>query len=559
MPTIYALCIGINDYPTAPLSGCVNDALSFSGYLDNIAGFLVKKRLLLDQQATKSAIVAGFREHLAQAGPEDTALVYFAGHGCQEIADPIWTTESDRRLESLVCHQSEAAFLLADKELRFLIHELANSGTSPHILTIFDCCHSGDNTRATFRARRIANAFPQRDRADFIFSEALSKKDFQLPEALHISLSACASDEQALEKNNQGLFTQSLLEALKQSNKPLSYQELIRQIRARLKAYSQQPALYIPAGNRADLQLADAIFPGKIIPPSNTDALSISDKQHQALPGQASGVDFIKIFIDTETQNAAMEATIQETLFIKNPALQRVLVEQNADYVLNFKHAQWFITRPGTPQFPLVQPTQSLPQVHSDLLHIAAWERLRQYKNEDQECPLTIEFFQEPEHRPLIANAEKEIPLACFRTLQGEWGTAFSAKITNNGTEKIYFCCLLLNRAFGAQPELLRPALRMASPGESIQLLDYLGGTIEVQIDEVALQYGWPEYREHLLFIASSTPFPVEDLALPNLPDPLMQAGGRSTTRDMGFEHPMEFQHHWSTRLISFLMHRSPA
>jgi hypothetical protein len=72
--------------------------------------------------------------------------------------DSLWRFEPDNKLEGIVCYDSiteeESGTLLADKELRYLIHQIATKNEqgeakagSPHIVTIFDCCHSGENTR----------------------------------------------------------------------------------------------------------------------------------------------------------------------------------------------------------------------------------------------------------------------------------------------------------------------------------------------------------------------------------------------------------------------------
>jgi hypothetical protein len=77
----YALLIGINQYdPTSfipSLEGCTNDVQAMQAYLqgrvaqDN--GNLHLKTLL-NEQATRQAVIDGFRNHLCQAGPDDVAL-----------------------------------------------------------------------------------------------------------------------------------------------------------------------------------------------------------------------------------------------------------------------------------------------------------------------------------------------------------------------------------------------------------------------------------------------------------------------------------------------------
>ena len=75
-----ALCIGINDYPGTQndLRGCVNDANDWATALA-ARGFTVSK--LLDSQATKAALVAGFEQLITSAKSGDTIAITFSGHG----------------------------------------------------------------------------------------------------------------------------------------------------------------------------------------------------------------------------------------------------------------------------------------------------------------------------------------------------------------------------------------------------------------------------------------------------------------------------------------------
>ena len=162
---LYALIVGIDEYLThipitnscrfGRLGGCVNDATNVFNYLQSESGFELHPLFLKNNEATKSNVIDGFRNHLSQAQAGDVALFYYSGHGIQEEADTnLWPTETDGRLESLVCYNEDGNnCLIADKELRYLIHLVANGTVekpkekSPHLVTIFDCCHSGDNTR----------------------------------------------------------------------------------------------------------------------------------------------------------------------------------------------------------------------------------------------------------------------------------------------------------------------------------------------------------------------------------------------------------------------------
>ncbi len=152
--TVYALLVGIDKYPASirPLNGCVNDIQRVQTLLaDRIgrAGDRFEPLLLLDNNATRQAVIDGFRQHLRKATQDDVALFYYSGYGSQEQSPPqFWYLEPDRLDETLVCWDSrlEDGWDLADKELAQLIAEVAANG--PHIAVILDCCHSVSGTRA---------------------------------------------------------------------------------------------------------------------------------------------------------------------------------------------------------------------------------------------------------------------------------------------------------------------------------------------------------------------------------------------------------------------------
>ncbi|MFQ5446015.1 MAG: caspase family protein, partial [Saprospiraceae bacterium] len=246
---VYALFIGINNYRTdlvingvyfPQLSGCVNDASSLHAFLLKDKSLDLHALSLHNSEATKTAIVAAFRQHLSIAKATDAVLIYYSGHGTTEAADPaIWHEEADGRLEAIVCHYDHThspGFLLTDKELRFLLHELYEK-TGAHIVTIFDCCHSGDNTRALAEPdiveKRVDTVFPQRQWEEFLFSGQTGKNELLtkslsevLPQGAHVQLAASESDEPAVEYRGRGAFTRYLLDALRFSQGRISYRDL---------------------------------------------------------------------------------------------------------------------------------------------------------------------------------------------------------------------------------------------------------------------------------------------------------------------------------------------
>ncbi|MBW4634728.1 MAG: caspase family protein [Iphinoe sp. HA4291-MV1] len=268
---IYALLIGIDKYlsPVPPLNGCVNDIIAIKEYLEGriaTEGYQLHIRTLLNQDATRQAIIDGFLQHLCQAQSNDFVLFYYSGHGSQEQApQEFWHLEPDRLDETLVCYDSRHAggWDLADKELAKLIAEVA--AKDPNITIILDCCHSGSGTKNPLQEtgiRRIRTDKRERPLDSFIFSledlEQLSASrsleesptGWNIPKGRHILFGACRDSEEAKEYNGdgqqRGAFSYFLLETLRNNGK-LTYRDLFKQANAlvRSKVTTQSPQLEV--------------------------------------------------------------------------------------------------------------------------------------------------------------------------------------------------------------------------------------------------------------------------------------------------------------------------
>ncbi|MCB9302347.1 MAG: caspase family protein [Lewinellaceae bacterium] len=282
-PRLQALLVGINQYqpPVPPLAGCLHDVDQMAAYLqDNAADFQLSLQTLTNEAATKAGIIQGFREHLSKAGPGDTALFYYSGHGTQEEADPaLWRFETDGKLEALVCYdgiletENGTSFnLLADKELRYLIYQLSQKG--PKIVTIFDCCHAGGNTRndyvgeqlqgirqRRYHPARLTRACPPRPWEQFLFAKEASPerlKTLPLPEVIpvgaHIQLAACQGSQSAYEKNGSGAFTTGMIQLLKDTGGQITYYGLAHRLRFLLKeTFDQSPQFYAAGAEEGEL------------------------------------------------------------------------------------------------------------------------------------------------------------------------------------------------------------------------------------------------------------------------------------------------------------------
>jgi lysophospholipase L1-like esterase len=291
-PRLFALLAAIDTYapPVRPLKGCVNDIKNFENYLKTTQSgdFDLQIKTLLNGDCTKANLVGLIRSHLGQAQAGDVALLYYSGHGAEESADPkTWWMEPNQRLQGLVCYdsipQGSRNFnLLVDKELRYLLHELEKGSKtkpkngSPKILTIFDCCHSGSNTRSAeqdldsavqsrmyvHEEGRMGGALPVRDQNSFIFAKEIDLKAIAdpqiglkaLPEASYVSLSACASDESAYETMGAGVFSKNLLDLLRRTDGGITYADLRQRLNYFIKNQFKQTPQVLQAGlNKGDL------------------------------------------------------------------------------------------------------------------------------------------------------------------------------------------------------------------------------------------------------------------------------------------------------------------
>jgi len=138
-----ALCIGINNYPGThmDLAGCVNDANAWEAELKR-RDFAVTK--LLDAQATKAAMVEGFKTVIGGAASGDLVVITYSGHGTY-VPDASGD-EIDGLDEGLCpCDIQTGGGALLDDEIHALF--AARKG-GVRLVLISDSCHSGTVTRA---------------------------------------------------------------------------------------------------------------------------------------------------------------------------------------------------------------------------------------------------------------------------------------------------------------------------------------------------------------------------------------------------------------------------
>src|SRR5690242_4266862 len=149
-----ALLVGINNYKAVPhLMGSLNDVAAMKQILITRWGFAPEHIVTLTEQAaTRSAILRALQQLVSEAGPNDTVVFHYSGHGSQ-VKD-LNGDEEDGLDETLVPYDGRTAGVpdIVDDELDAVFAKL-RAATA---LIVLDSCHSGTATRAVeFRPRGI--------------------------------------------------------------------------------------------------------------------------------------------------------------------------------------------------------------------------------------------------------------------------------------------------------------------------------------------------------------------------------------------------------------------
>lgn len=253
MARLYALLVGINAYDDSvgKLRGCLNDIENVHRYLkDNWPEQDLAIEFLRDEEATRPNVIRQFRDHLGRAGPGDTALFHYCGHGARARSAPEFLQFfPEGKDEGLVCIDSrrDGGFDLADKELAVMIGDVA--ARDPHVAIVLDCCHSGSGTRDAdefvgFLPRLAQEAAGGRELETYIdgyYAAAQRRGEtLSIPGGRHILLAACERFQTAKESpDRSGVFTTALMQVLRAASGTLTYPELFTRARAAARSLAQ--------------------------------------------------------------------------------------------------------------------------------------------------------------------------------------------------------------------------------------------------------------------------------------------------------------------------------
>lgn len=141
-----ALLVGINQYPTAPLRGCVNDVIDMAEFLVDECDFDQKEiRLLVDGRATTEEILARMDWLVTGLKAGDKVFFQFSGHGVQ-VPTRNEVGEVDG-LDEVICpfdfDWTEERLIRDDT----FAERFAKIPKGASFIWVSDSCHSGDLCR----------------------------------------------------------------------------------------------------------------------------------------------------------------------------------------------------------------------------------------------------------------------------------------------------------------------------------------------------------------------------------------------------------------------------
>lgn len=174
-----ALLVGIDDYQSAPLSGCINDARRIGELLrrhyDDAPNFDCRVMVSADENVTRPKLREAVETLFSK--PADIALLFFAGHGTANNLGGYLVTQDAAKYDEGVSMTDVLTF--------------ATRSPAREKIIILDCCHSG-----------AFGQFP-----------AIDNK-VMLAEGVSV-LTASRDIESAVEANGGGLFTSLVCDALR--------------------------------------------------------------------------------------------------------------------------------------------------------------------------------------------------------------------------------------------------------------------------------------------------------------------------------------------------------
>ena len=253
-PPKYALLIGITNYKTPSVNkidGCENNVPLLAQTLIDSYGFKKENvRTLLNEQATKAAIVTQFRAHLIdnakaakKAAKEAVVVYYFCGHGSQYPDQD--GDENDGLDETFVAYDSRTANVpdILDDEIDDLKAELRPFTTNTTL--ILESCHSGTGSR---NGDTLISQQAEGDKKKHAPYKRRFPPTSDADALTYTEIAASASANTAKSESKEycncekpySLMTKALVEALQRASHTTTYRTLGQEIAATVAVRSRQ-------------------------------------------------------------------------------------------------------------------------------------------------------------------------------------------------------------------------------------------------------------------------------------------------------------------------------
>jgi hypothetical protein len=123
-----ALVVGINDYPTSPLKGCVNDAAQLAAIIETHGNGDPNFSVHLETDLPTKGKLVELIERVF-SGNDEVSLFYFSGHGFENNLGTYLVTPD--------ASKNDLGVSMTD------LLVIANNSRAKNRIIILDCCHSG--------------------------------------------------------------------------------------------------------------------------------------------------------------------------------------------------------------------------------------------------------------------------------------------------------------------------------------------------------------------------------------------------------------------------------
>lgn len=258
-----ALCIGIDEYATQPLHGCVADAEAWQEALEALQ-FQVTP--LHNEAATREGILREITLLVANSRPNDVLVVQYSGHGT-EVKD-LDCDEAFRRGpgadmdQALVPSGSGFGTTSGEYVIDDDLGAIWNTLPKDVSLTVFfDSCHSGDNIRGELTGSGLGDAaveataqIPGLD-TRYMKLGPVEQKAFEeargnpVPATVAatnaaISFSACSPKQLAYESKQRGIFSAAAVPLLADAVGRMTNEQFIALVLSKMGAAPQTPGFY---------------------------------------------------------------------------------------------------------------------------------------------------------------------------------------------------------------------------------------------------------------------------------------------------------------------------